>query len=225
MHRLRIQPIAATGILQHGYMPRLASVLHFLDLPEAELHAARLDGELYLVDECFSPIDEIEQVIHRAQALTLALPAGLIAEQRSAAWVLGALARPPRPHQLCVDIEVRLRPGSLHGITVREVVIGADELLECAGLAVTTPIRTALDIARHSEAFGREDRRVLARLMKLGNFRADHCAALLESRRNLPNKRRALERITSVDAELAAVTEHAAATGLAAVTEREEQQG
>ena len=187
-------------------MSRLAPVLHFLDLPEAELHAARLDGELYLVDECFSPIDEIEQATHRARALKFEIPSGIIAEQRSAAWILGAITLPPRPHQLCVDVKQRLRPVGLNGITIREVVIGAEELIEYEGLVLTSPLRTTLDIARHSEAFGGEDRRVLTRLMKIGGFRADLCVELLKARRNLPNKRRALQRIDSADAQLTNMT-------------------
>ncbi|MCU1403664.1 MAG: hypothetical protein JWM70_1988, partial [Microbacteriaceae bacterium] len=40
-------------------MSRLESVLCRIDLPEAELQAARLDGEVYAVSECFCPIDVV----------------------------------------------------------------------------------------------------------------------------------------------------------------------
>ena len=71
-------------------MSRLPGVLFHSDLPEAELHAAKLDGELYPVDQCFSPIDTIEGRWNRARALLLTVPARLIAEQRTAAWIYGA---------------------------------------------------------------------------------------------------------------------------------------
>ena len=54
--------------------PILPPVLGALDLPAPELHAARLDGEVFALDECFCPIDEIEQSIHRARALAAILP-------------------------------------------------------------------------------------------------------------------------------------------------------
>ena len=38
-------------------MTRLATVLTRNDLPSAELHAMRLDGELFAIDEAFAPID------------------------------------------------------------------------------------------------------------------------------------------------------------------------
>ena len=49
------------------------------------------------------------------------------------------------------DIEMILRSGrSPNGIVVRNARIEADEIVEIAGLPVTTPERTALDLARHA---------------------------------------------------------------------------
>jgi hypothetical protein len=61
-------------------MSRLPPVLFHQDLPEAELHAAKRDGERYRIDQCFSPVDEIESRQLRARALALTIPARLIAE-------------------------------------------------------------------------------------------------------------------------------------------------
>lgn len=176
-------------------MSRLPAVLFHSDLPEAELHAAKLDGELYPIDRCFSPIDEIDSCLNRARALSLTVPARLIAEQRSAAWIYGALSRPPRRHQFCAEITARVRPPELAALTVREVVIEASDLLELAGLRVTTPLRTAVDLARNSVDFPDDELQTVGTLMRLGRFGVAECRTILDRRRNLPNKRLALERI------------------------------
>jgi len=177
-------------------MSRLPVVLFHSDLPEAELHAAKLDGELYPVDQCFSPIDEIDGQGNRARALLLTVPARLIAEQRTAAWIYGALSRPPRQHQFCADISARVRPSGLVAVTVREVVVDAGDLVDVAGLLVTTPLRTVVDLARASMNFEMAELRTISELMRIGRFGFEECRVLLERRRNLPHKRIALERIT-----------------------------
>jgi hypothetical protein len=173
----------------------LAPVLSRLTLPEAELHAARLDGELFVIDECFSPIDEIECSRYRARSL-LPLPSSrLVAERETAAWVLGARDRPPDHHRFCTDITARVRVLSELRLDVREVLIDDDEILTVDGLRVTTPLRTAIDLARFNRDFGADDHAVVGALMTLGGFGADDCAAAMNRRRNLPHKQRALTRI------------------------------
>lgn len=174
---------------------RLPRVLSGLDLPLAELTAARIDGEVYPVDDCFSPLDEFETARHRALALLTSFPRRLIAEQHTAAWVLGAQFAPPTVHQFCVSIEARTRPTIAVRISVREVVIQDDDLLMVAGLAVTTPLRTAVDLARCSVDFGDRDLLLVAELMRIGRFCVDDCVALLGRRRNLPDKHVALARL------------------------------
>lgn len=176
---------------------KLPPVLSCLDLPQAELHAARLDGELYAVDDCFSPIDEVERSALRAMSLSAWLSPRLIAEQRTAAWVLSVLATPPTQHQFCADIAARVRPVGVPRITVREVVIDESDLIDCAGLSVTTPLRTVVDLARFSASFGDSELAIASGLMRLGGFGVAECAAMLDRRRNLPGKRRALGRIAA----------------------------
>ncbi len=174
---------------------RLPSVLSRFDLPLAELHAARLDGEVYPVDECFSPIDEIDRLALRARALAALFAPRLIAEQRTAAWVLGVVARPPAQHQFCADITARARPVGTGRITVREVVIDESDLFVCAGLTVTTPLRTIVDLARFSPSFGAKERGIAGMLMQRHGIGVPECTAMLNRRRNLPGKRIALDRI------------------------------
>ena len=185
-------------------MSRLPPVLFHQDLPEAELHAAKLDGELYRIDQCFSPVDEIESRERRAHALALTIPARLIVEQRSAAWIYGASWLPHR-HQFCVDINARVRTASLVGLTVREVVIEVGDLVDMAGLPVTTPVRTVVDLARNCLSFGDDELRMSGALMRIGGFGLEECRAVLDRRRNLPHKTLALERIAEAMRRVEAV--------------------
>lgn len=66
------------------------------DLPLAELCAARLDGELVAIGTGWCPVDEPDLPSLRAAAVAPRLPAPLIVERRSAAWVHGALPSPRR---------------------------------------------------------------------------------------------------------------------------------
>ena len=179
-------------------MPRrLPSVLSSADLPIAELTAARLDGELFGVDSCFAPIDEIEQTHHRAASLGAVVPDRLIAEQHSAAWVWGAVARPPAPHEFCVASGARVRVLGVRWLRVREVVIDDRELASLGGMLVTTPLRTAIDLARFSARFDDHERSAVLELARTGSFGLGECLDGMDRRRNLPNKRSAAARLRS----------------------------
>jgi hypothetical protein len=173
----------------------LPLVLSRFDLPEAELHAARLDGELFAIDECFGPVDLAPQASLRAASLAAILPGRLIAEQRTAAWVLGALLDPPAQHQLCADTAARYRFAGAARFTVREVVLDPDDTTLLAGLRVTTPLRTAIDLARFCAEFASADRDIVAGLARIGGFDLTAAIAGLERRRHLPGKVRAAERL------------------------------
>ena len=175
---------------------RLPPVLSSTDLPLAELLAARLDGELFRVDDCFCPVDEVEQPSHRARALGAGMSDRLIAEQRSAAWVWGALERPPQPHQLCSAMGARVRPPGAGWVTSREVVIEPWEIVTLAGVLVTTPLRTAVDLARSSLSFGEPEARMVRWLMVHHDFTVRDCLDDMSRRRNLPNKRQATDRLS-----------------------------
>lgn len=175
---------------------RLPPVLSVHDLPLAELAAARLDGELFRVDGCFAPVDEIEQPVHRAGALRAMLPEQLIAEQRSAAWVWGALSAPPVHHELCVTAGIRMRSPGIGWMRVREVVIGPAEIATVAGLPVTTPLRTAVDLARFSVEFGETEELMVAWLMRHFAFEPADCVDDMNRRRNLPGKLQAIRRLS-----------------------------
>jgi hypothetical protein len=181
---------------------RLPEVLTPLELPLAELSAARLDGELFALDEGFVPIDQVEGRRHRALALAPAAAGRLIAEQRTAAWVYGALPYAPPLHQFCSATSARVTPrsGRLLRSNVREVVIDAADVIELFGLHITTPARTVVDLVRIADDFGDADAILVSELMAITAVSVEECRALMERRRNLPAKRRALTRLEEVSA-------------------------
>lgn len=175
---------------------RLPTVLTSTDLPVAELHAARLDGELATIDGLFTSIDEIDGPRLRARALGSHPQARkLIAEQLSAAWVWGATALPPHRHQLCVAIGSRVAHSSVSWMILREVVIEPDEVVSLDGLQLTSPTRTVVDLARFSQQFGSRERDIVSWLAEAHRLDLEAVIDSIESRRNLPRKRRAVQRL------------------------------
>lgn len=128
-------------------MPRLPDVLSPADLPLAELHAARLTGELYPIGGCFAPVDLPELRSVRAEVIARQAPARFIADGLTAAWVWGAVATPPPRLQFCIDIRYRHRQTTTR-FALREVVIDVGEIAVVGSALVTSPARTMLDIAR-----------------------------------------------------------------------------
>lgn len=179
------------------------------DLPVVELDAARLDGELYRLADSWCPVDVLELPAVRARAVLADRSSRLIAELGTAAWVWGAKPVAPVVQEFCVDIAARARlgPGSL--ATVREIVLDDDDLCDLDGVRVTSPLRTAVDLARFRAGFGGDEAALVAALASIGSFGLDDCAAHMERRRNLPGKRRAIERL-----RLALIEERREATRL-----------
>lgn len=179
--------------------PRLSPLLTTSDFSEAELSALVLDGALFRVGECYSAVDEVPGPPLRAAALARVLPPHLIAERGTAAWVWGARTDPPPTPEVCVDITQRGRPVGAARIVVREVVITSGETtaFDSPGLPfrVTTPLRTAIDLARWGDDFTDADAHCIAALMTAGGFGVAECLAPMDGRRNLPGKKRATERL------------------------------
>ncbi|HEV7948638.1 MAG TPA: type IV toxin-antitoxin system AbiEi family antitoxin, partial [Glaciihabitans sp.] len=173
---------------------RLQAVLSEADFSLAEMGALVLDGEVYWVDGCVSPIDQVPSAENRALSLRAHVSDRLIAEQHSAAWIWGAIDQPPLRHEVCTDITVRTRPVTVSRITVREVVISSHEIITFGGIRLTTPMRTAIDLARFSLDF-ESDLDTVAQLMNLGRFSTQVCEESMNLRRNLPNKVMALARL------------------------------
>jgi hypothetical protein len=170
-------------------------VLHEPELPLAERMAARLDGELFAIGDGHSAIDEVEGPALRLGAVLGARPARLIAELATAAWVWGARESIPPRLEFCVDLRARARPAASPSAIVREVVLTPDDVLTLATFRVTTPLRTAVDLARVRDDFTADDSDAVRRLAEFGRFGLDDCRSSMDRGRNLPAKRRALQRL------------------------------
>ena len=91
----------------------------------------------------------------------------------------------------------RTRPALGALLSLREVVLLHEDTAMLAGLAVTTPMRTAIDLARFVADWNDDETEILRALMRLGGFGILDCARAMNRRRNLPNKRIALERLAA----------------------------
>lgn len=168
-------------------MTALAPVLSADDLPDVELQAARLDGELYALGDAFCQIGELEGPAHRAHAVLAGRSRRLIAELRTAVWVWLGGARPAHA-QFAVTPEARARLSPGRQTTVRELVFEPRDLIDLDGATVTSPLRTIIDLARYDPDV---DSGVLARLTATAGLTLDDCLADLASRSGIPLKRRA----------------------------------
>lgn len=191
-------PTATTRVRHDRGMPRLAPVLTNRDIPAAELGAMRLDGELYELAAGWCPIDELEGPAHRAAAVLGDRSPRLIAELGSAAWVWGATVALPRVDEFCVDLGARARLPLSPLVRVRELVLDPSDRVALGAASVTSPLRTAVDLARFRESLSTVECEAILELARLGGFGVEECREVLNRRRNLPEKRRAAERLTEL---------------------------
>jgi len=182
-------------MLQHGVMARLPAVLGTDDLPLAELCAARIDGELFAIDEGWAPIDEPDLPSLRAAVTALRVSRTLIIERRSAAWVHGAVDTPPHTAQFCVPHGARIAAIADRRVAIREVVITDDELVELGGVPCTTPARTAFDLLREPSLADADSERIVTRLLTGRPRLEDQIRERFDRARRMPHRARALARL------------------------------
>lgn len=117
-------------------------------LSQAELTAARIDGDLVEVGDAFMPADAVETPQLRAGSLRALVPPRIAATRATAAWVHGAIAEPPSRH--CVQRATSTR---IHHVVDRRLrysdrPLPAEHVVTIAGVAVTNPERTLTDLVR-----------------------------------------------------------------------------
>lgn len=178
--------------------PILGCVVDASELPLAELQAARLDGQLIACAGRYVTIDAPDAAEVRAALVHGGRSDRVIVELRSAAWVHGVLPRPPSVPQLCVSVSARTHRGPTAGL--REVRFEQGDLVSLGGVLVTSPLRTALDLVRTAD--DREhsaDRGALRELLRAAGVAPRRASELLDARRKLPGKARALRRLDALD--------------------------
>ncbi|MBD8138948.1 hypothetical protein IFT36_00115 [Frigoribacterium sp. CFBP 13605] len=175
---------------------RLPLVLTHDDLPEPELRAAALDGQVYAVGGSWRSVAEIDDAGGRAIAIGIALGAGVVAAERSAAWVWGARGPAPLPHSGLVVSPARVKHRG-RGSIVRQVVIDEGEIVTVHGVAVTTPARTVVDLAR-CEGWASEDETAARDVASQQGVTYADAIAVLDRRGRLPHRTRTVERLDRV---------------------------
>lgn len=184
-------------------MVRLPSILASASLPVAELSALRLDGELYALGEGFTPLDTLISPEQRAAGLELPRSDRIIAALGTAAWIWGAAEAPPYRSEVIIPAGERVNRQPLHRLMLRECIVGRSDWRSVAGIRVTSPLRTAVDLCRFREQISAADVEAVRRLAEMDGFLIADAVLLLERRRNLHHKTRALDRLTRILPELA----------------------
>lgn len=166
----------------------------------AELQAMRLDGLVRLViGDSYLRSDFREDPAARSQAAARSVPSSIrprVALGRScAAWIYGCA---PPPVLISLVTDHRRRTTALPPFTpavMHQVALGPFDVNLVGGVSVTTPLRTALDIAVHGE-----DGDAVPILRAIGRATHLDCplrlveAALMNTSR-VPGKTRALTRL------------------------------
>lgn len=128
-------------------MNTLPSILGPRSMPNAELTAAALDGDLVRVADGWCASGQPVGPAERLGGALAGLPEHWTAELATAAWVWGA---GPRPTMLEVTFPPRRnRRAWPPGVRVRHVGHGDGDVVTLAGRLVTSPVRTAVDLAQH----------------------------------------------------------------------------
>jgi hypothetical protein len=195
--------------MRRGAMPSAASIGHVTsrlplllgsaDLPSAELQAMRLDGELSVLhDGAFLPAGVPVSADFRGRALRRSVPRGHIAELITAAWVLGASPAVPHRLQLCISTDRRARVRPRRGADIRQVVLGADDVVAAGPLPVTSPLRTAFDLLRGAPSLDRPLAHCITTLLLAADLPWAECRSRLSDSAHLPHKHRALAHLDAL---------------------------
>jgi len=175
---------------------RLPSVLDVTHLPLAEQCAVRLDGDGFALGDGIIAADEPDGPAQRAASLAGAASAlDLVLGGWSAAWVHGATDRLRRPLDLQLGAHGEARTKR---IDVRAVVLDAREVERLGGVRVTTPFRTATDLARREARLDPESLEALRTLIRLSRCTWPQAVGLLAGSPASPGKGRALARFRAL---------------------------
>ena len=167
----------------------------------AELQSMAADGLLVRLNQHGYTLPGVLASPHlRARAAAGGVPASVrqrvVAGRMTAAWIYGCAAEPDR---LSLLVDAKRRVSGLRntrGCSLHEVRLGPFDVVSLGGLMVSSPLRTALDIALHVDAehavpalaglLARPQNDVRLRLLVLA----------IEASPRVPHKRAALEKLS-----------------------------
>jgi len=164
----------------------------------SELNSARLDGLLIEVGDGYMPPDLPEDAIARMFSLAPVLIPGYAACATTAAWVHGAGDPAPLRHHLQRVSARRRRVQVPSGVMLHESRLDDDDFTLVAGAAVTTPLRTMIDLALRADT----DEAAAIWLPRLASSEPEivpDAIARLESRPRLPGKRAAMTALKAIE--------------------------
>lgn len=176
----------------------LPSLLTATDLPDTELQAAALDGDVFRLDRVFCSIAEFDVPWRRASVFDASEV--FVVARLSAAWVWGALSSAPRVHEVFRD--GRGKNGSeTEGLRVSATAVHASDVVDFgepgAPRRVTSPTRTVVDLCRSPE-FDEPAAEVVRRLVREHRVDRAGCDAVLDRARSLPHRLVARERLADL---------------------------
>lgn len=157
-------------------------------LSQPELSAARIDGHLVEVGDAYIPADLVEGPDVRASSIAHIIQTGTAASGPSAAWIHGAGDVPPSVHHVRRYVERRLRPIMSSRVVFHDTLLPASDVILIGGAAVSTPVRTMLDLATSLH----RDPRMMTWMDRLAAVQPDTpgaAAAVLSEMRRVPGSR------------------------------------
>ena len=130
----------------------------------AELTAACLDGLLVAIGEGYMPADAVETVWMRARSIAPLLGESLAGVRLTAAWVHGGALTEPSRHRVQRVTERRLHHVRNARFVYHDVRLDPADTATIAGVHVSSPSRTLVDLARSDDPIERATARDWARV-------------------------------------------------------------
>jgi len=177
-------------------MRLIPDLLSPLDFNIAERSACTLDGEMSAVGNFHIVSDLPDDFLLRARIVGLPMDRRCITASWSAAWVHGAIPFPPLQHTVALRDGLRLRFDPAKRYTITQMSFFAGDVMGSPGAFVTTPLRTAIDLARFSTGEPRLST-TLNQLVGLAQTDMASVSEVLERANHLPYKQRAYRRMAS----------------------------
>jgi len=162
-------------------------------LAPQELTAAVLDGDLVRVGDAFLPVDLPIGPRERAAVLSTTLGTRIIAARRTAAWVWGARWQLPEPLEGYRSLGLGSMPRDPLRVRLHQVRLAEGDVTMLGDMAVTSPLRTVMDLAMAPGAAF--DEHVVRRLLATAGLAPQEVAAALEARPRLRGRLDALRRL------------------------------
>lgn len=122
-------------------------------LSQAELCAARLDGDVVELGDVYTPADLVESTVTRAHGIEIHRQGhtDLAFVGPSAAWIHGAGDQSPNHHHLQRTTAKRARVNSSLRTTMHGSMLPSGDVMTIGSILVATPERALLDLARWSD--------------------------------------------------------------------------